>query len=952
MIDVNQAKYHILLDQNWRAVLKRNSANLEFDEAKKALHLEAKAFRFPRPPSDKVPQLPNRRGAARDTFGNWYWVDQDRQTILTLSVEDARKGQAQHFWHSSDLRKIKTRRGDFEDITAPAPQEPYHLGGLTVTTQHYLAVGVVSPSALLVFDLHAGGQPLQYDWPLPANFSPFEIAPLPDGGIIILDRAFTEEDFDIANIWFLNCYFQLTAPYSGEIELQPATQEDFNPVGGETETHPAQVFPLGMELRKPDAAAEPIRAIALDTLPDGSYLILEDNPGGNSIIYWLRGGTFIGEPVVLPADKLGFDETVTLRSHDFAVSVAKDADGSERQIVFVVDPEGNQSFAFQITPDPLSLTDAWRLEPLKEYYPMRLFSGKGLVSGGNRVYYDSGHRWVPLVRQLRPRFEEEGVVELEQFDGKAPQTVWHRLFIDGCIPAGTEIVVESRAADKEEILPRLPWNREPRPYLRPSGDEFPFSGNKTNVREGIGTWELLFQNSKGRYQQLRLTLRGDGRTTPFIRVLRSYYPRFSYLNEYLPAVYREDATSASFLERFLGNVEGFFTVWEGSIANSQLLFDTRTVPSEYLAWLGGWFGISFDPAWHETRRRLFLKHAIVLFNQRGTIRGILNAIRLALDPCPVETLDVSGNPRAQEFNRFGVRIVEQFLLRKAPGVVFGDPQTPVGPGVTTELSDWTPDQGAGVLHNRYRNFLRQQYAGNEDEKKLTNLNSAWGKSYHSFQEITFTPIPPSAIPGSWEDWRAFIREGIGFTYTEANPVTDVTHYRAFLGRRHKRIERLRIAHQLPASLKTFADVRLPTVFREVKEELIDWVQFVSIYLPTVRAAHRFTVLVPTRPEERPEEQQQKAEWVRRIVHIEKPAHTTFEVSLYWAMMRAGFARLGIDTVIEQGARFTMMLLNKQKLAGGFLKASSYPWNVTNRQVAGRDRLGVSTEKTNGGECGC
>ena len=41
---------------------------------------------------------------------------------------------------------------------------------------------------------------------------------------------------------------------------------------------------------------------------------------------------------------------------------------------------------------------------------------------------------------------------------------------------------------------------------------------------------------------------------------------------------------------------------------------------------------------------------------------------------------------------------------------------------------------------------------------------------------------------------------------------------------------------------------------------------------------------------------------KRLVAIEKPAHTTFDVRFYWAMNRVGEARAGIDTQLGQGSR--------------------------------------------------
>ena len=97
-----------------------------------------------------------------------------------------------------------------------------------------------------------------------------------------------------------------------------------------------------------------------------------------------------------------------------------------------------------------------------------------------------------------------------------------------------------RAANDERDLPITAWRQEPPFYLRGDGSELPFVG-KSSI-EGNGTWELLFQHAQGRYLQLKLILSGNERVTPHLQALRIYYPRFSYLEHYLPAVYREQAT--------------------------------------------------------------------------------------------------------------------------------------------------------------------------------------------------------------------------------------------------------------------------------------------------------------------------------------------------------------------------------------------------------------------------
>src|SRR5262249_23318339 len=159
------------------------------------------------------------------------------------------------------------------------------------------------------------------------------------------------------------------------------------------------------------------------------------------------------------------------------------------------------------------------------------------------------------------------------FDGRDPQCVWHRLLLDACLPPETKIEVWSRAADDPKDLRSADWFAEPPLYRRSNGSELPFVAPP--AAPDRGTFELLFQSAKGRYLQLQVRLTGSGSATPRLRALRLYYPRFSYLTRYLPAVYQEDSASASFLDRFLGNLEGTNTAIEDRIAAVQMLFDVR-----------------------------------------------------------------------------------------------------------------------------------------------------------------------------------------------------------------------------------------------------------------------------------------------------------------------------------------------------------------------------------------
>jgi phage tail-like protein len=178
------------------------------------------------------------------------------------------------------------------------------------------------------------------------------------------------------------------------------------------------------------------------------------------------------------------------------------------------------------------------------------------------------------------------------------------------------------------------------------------------VRGQTGTWEILFQEVKGRYLQLELTFVGTGRSTPALRALRAWYPRFSYLDHYLPAIYREDPVPASFLDRWLANFEGFYTNLEDEIDHVAELFDPCTVPAESLDWLASWLGLALDPHWQEERRRFFIRHAMDFYRLRGTLQGVEIAVRLYIDKMVTIAL---FDPRC--VGTSSVRIVERFRTR-------------------------------------------------------------------------------------------------------------------------------------------------------------------------------------------------------------------------------------------------------------------------------------------------
>jgi phage tail-like protein len=935
-MDVNGTRFHLLQGaRDWIPVLERHlvldgERALHWDDVHAEVTLAPHLFRFPLRRSETPPSLDQRRGADCDRYGNLYWIDDDGLGINWRSSGNGGQGL---YWASASLAAplCVPEGAVFTPCSQPSAEVPPRLRGLAVTSRHFLIVGTLAPAGLLVFDLHAGGPPQWRVWSDALDFAPFDLAAAYDGGLWILGRGPDEGE---TRYWRLDRYLEVVEE-SGDalVEVVPARADDFWPLDAGPGVQAARTCAAG----RPLASVSPPEVeapIALAALPDGSLLILETRPDAlHSSLHRFRDGMQL-DRIDLEGERLTGLEPEWLRAHDmlFVPAEGKDDSGSRGEL-FLVSEDGNQVMVLGLS----ILRDALHLALEPRFLPMRRYDGKDLVSDGREVLYHLPDLWTPLVEQPRPRYGLEAELDLPPLDGKEPGCVWHRVTLDACIAPGDAIRLQSRAADEPADLDLADWRDEPAPYRRHASEiayHQPFGAAQSEL-QGTGTWELLLQGATGRYLQLRLRLTGSGRSTPRLRALRAWYPRFSYLDQYLPAVYRDDAVSASFLDRFLANVEGLWSTLEGAVAGSERLLDSRTAPAEYLDWLAGWLGATLDPDFEESRRRLLIEHAELLFRWRGTPDGLLAMIRLTIDPCPdASLLDDLRQPERMEPLRYAgraVRIVEHFQTRGVPGVALGDPRQLEQPALIGAAAPYAPSQGPEPLHLRFRAFLQCHYRGDE-----TTLAARWGSPPSAIQ---FPPLKPEDAARA-EDWRAFVSRGLGFGYAQVGQ-DDLGVYQDFLRQRYRRIESLRAAWQLldAQSPDSFDAIPLPEVLPSQSARLSDWIGFVSLALPTERDAHRFTVLVPTDPSEGAEIRERRLARVNALVERERPAHTEFESRLFWALFQVGGARLGLDTALGEGSRYVALVLGKTALAEGFLD-SSHPWGVTHRalRVLGRDPL--------------
>jgi phage tail-like protein len=301
--------------------------------------------------------------------------------------------------------------------------------------------------------------------------------------------------------------------------------------------------------------------------------------------------------------------------------------------------------------------------------------GAVTVAPDGRIAYTtaSGLRWTA---GPAGRYTPSGRVTTYRLDSGTYRTRWGRLFLDACIPPGTDIGVRFLTSDDDDVPDPLPWTQASRGsrqvrfpeltpplpsqvllktlptaeplFRRPDGSELPWS--QAGTGEAVQTYEAPVAAPPGRYLWLVLELSGTARTSPQVRALRVEHPGHR-LGERLPRSWTRQEEDAAFLQRFLAPAEGMLHELEERAALRAVLLDPTAAPTEALAWLGSLLGLVLDRRWPEPARRALVAQAFTLFRLRGTQTALERLLRLYL-----------GVP---------VAVVENWRLRGLGGVVLG-----------------------------------------------------------------------------------------------------------------------------------------------------------------------------------------------------------------------------------------------------------------------------------------
>ncbi len=869
-MDANGSRYHALVTRDDWTARAEPDAHWSWlpDDAAHAhalgqLVLKPLLFEFKASSAAALAEPTSRAGGAFDAYGNLYALNAEGTTIRVWS---SGSGTITDFWPLPEASVPAADPGAFGPCALAAPAAPLVMDALTVTTGHYLVVASRAAGGLLIFDLHGGGPPLPQPWAhMP---KPEALLALDDGGVAL---------FGAGALYRLGADLRPCLPRTASLSA-------FSP----------QPAPEPPPAEPPCQLALGTDASVVAALPAGRFLVLRVKMDGLylSVIDWGGHESVSVGPLEEQIEQATADQVPTLLStRSLAIEWPAPAADAGFNVLLLAASD-DQAFRFAASE---SGAGVWSFDLKRDFIPLRRYQAGGLATLGAgqvlhrfpsaRAFYAGADRWLPLLTLPRPRCEREGVIVGPVWDSATPGCVWHRVALDARRPPGSALRLQSRAADTPEGLALQPWRDEPGLQPHPAGSELPWREPPPTTCPDVQTLTCLLQAATGRYLQLRLQVGGDGQQRPGLASLRAWYPRFSYLQHYLPAVYRTDPVSAEFTGRFLALFEGELTRWEDRIAAAQLLLDARTAPRDTLEWLAGWLALRFDGSNGPARRRALLRHATAVHARRGTVPGMLLAATLAWEPDDVDAEPFLTAPEALPERVHGLRLQELFGL--APPLAAGA---------------WRPAQGRATLLGRLAGdeFLLGDAAA---------LQQALGFLPRAAQE-------EAALMASWrlddlpEDEPSPRDPGFDDYLQATQPCAPLRQrWQDYLARRWRSIKTLNAAWG--TAWRGFDRIPSPLSLPAGSVALADWWRFEAQIVRALGPAHRFRVVLPLPGDAARldfDELARRRAAVERAVERDKPAHTVAEIRFGFELFRVGEARLGHDTRLEHG------LLRRPELA--------------------------------------
>jgi phage tail-like protein len=387
-----------------------------------------------------------------------------------------------------------------------------------------------------------------------------------------------------------------------------------------------------------------------------------------------------GEPVVLFTDAAGEGWLVTadrpLHPVGPATDIAVDHDGA----VVIAPQPGGRSMLRRVVP----IAGGWlRAKPLDAAG----YDGGGIVVTRDGPIAYSTADGVRLAAAARVDYVKEGSCTTYLLDSGVARNRWGRIFIEACVPDGTECLVATVTSDDEHdaaiahvaadptscVAASASSPALPPPSLAVDTDDVDGGVHRRGRAatpwwfgdERFETLEAPVNAPAGRYLWVTLRLRGNVRRTPRVRELRVEQTAHALMRR-LPGVFSAEPAQEDFLQRYLAMFDGMLHDLDVSSRCRDVLVDPHGTPPEALAWLASFLGLVLDDRWAEASRRQLVAEIVWLYRRRGTLWALGRYIEIFL-----------AGDRATDEDAAIVSpvILEHFRLRGIGGALLGgDPE--------------------------------------------------------------------------------------------------------------------------------------------------------------------------------------------------------------------------------------------------------------------------------------
>jgi phage tail-like protein len=409
-------------------------------------------------------------------------------------------------------------------------------------------------------------------------------------------------------------------------------------------------------------------------------------PAATGTVQFLDGTVVLGTVTISGGVTTLAVSTLAVGEHSITAAYSGDAGHPAQTSTFLVQSVAAASAAVTLTSSP---------NPSTAGQPVTLTATVSPSTATGSVQFLDGEQLFPLLPLSLNSLAGFGSTDPQLptiLDSGISQAAWHRMFLEAVLPPRCSAVVwltaaESRSGISSPVAawyphafgdadmtalpaqtPQATWLSIPSevPFAKPLLGEAPTKDLQGLFMVLVQRTGRVVRNLTGRFIGVRVELYGDRRSTPEIAALRLWGSRFSYVQNYLPELYRENkfspaadqpgpSTRRDFFERFVDIFEAQLTRIEDRVANSYLLTRPETTPDGALDWLGGWVGLG-SAGYPPDRRRARLLAVSKLHKTRGTVKGVTLA------------LDIATNGLC---TRGAVIVVEDFRLRHIFATILG-----------------------------------------------------------------------------------------------------------------------------------------------------------------------------------------------------------------------------------------------------------------------------------------